>query len=204
VRHRPRRLLALVPLLLVGTAVPAAADTGSHLFTATDLRANHLDRPLGTDDTTPELSWRTTRDQTAYEVQAATSEGRLARPDLWDTGRVTGATTDLDYAGRAIGSRQRVYWRVRVWSGWTPSAWSTPTWFETGLTQQGDWSAGWVANSQWQLGAKPTQPVVVTLPKQSAQYVKLDVTKLGLPLADSPSTPRTAWSPPATPAASPT
>ena len=49
-----------------------------------------------------------------------------------------------------------------------------------------DWSAGWVANSQWQLGTKPAQPVVVTLPKQSAQFVKLDVTKLGLPLAEQP------------------
>jgi alpha-L-rhamnosidase len=187
VRHRSRLLavLSLASLLVAGTAAPA--DAGSHLFTATDLRANHLDHPLGTDDTTPELSWQTAaRDQTAYEVQAATSEQRLSHPDLWDTGRVTGATTDLDYAGRALGSRQRVYWRVRVWSGSLPSAWSTPTWFETGLTKQGDWSAGWVTNSQWKLSTKPTRPVVVTLPPQSARYVKLDVTKLGLPLAEQP------------------
>ncbi|WP_284741424.1 family 78 glycoside hydrolase catalytic domain [Amycolatopsis sp. RTGN1] len=188
-RHRSRRLLALVPLLVLGTATPAGAEPelGNRLFFATDLRANHLDRPLGTDDTTPELSWRTTaRDQTAYEVQAATSEARLAHPDLWDTGRVAGAAADLDYAGRTLGSRQRVYWRVRVWSGTVPSAWSTPSWFETGLTNQNDWSAGWVTNSQWQLGAKPAQPVVVTLPPQTAQFVKLDVTKLGLPLAEQP------------------
>lgn len=189
-RHRSRRLLALAALaslLAAGTAAPAAADPGSRFFTATDLRANHLDRPLGTDDTTPELSWRaTTRDQSAYEIQAATSEARLARPDLWDTGRVTGATTDRDYAGRALGSRQRVYWRVRVWSGPIPSAWSSPSWFETGLTTPKDWSAGWVTHRQWQLSGKPAQPVVVTLPAQTARYVKLDVTKLGLPLAEQP------------------
>ncbi|MGK3207990.1 family 78 glycoside hydrolase catalytic domain [Amycolatopsis sp. MEPSY49] len=187
-RHRPRRLLALAVLVVAattGTAVPAQA--GSPFFAATGLRANHLDRPLGTDDTTPGLSWRTTaRDQTAYEVQAATSEARLARPDLWDTGRVAGATTAVDYAGRALGSRQRVYWRVRVWSGAVPSAWSAPTWFETGLTDQKDWSAGWVANSRWQLGTKPANPVVVTFPSRTARYVKLDVTKLGLPLAEQP------------------
>ncbi|MEU8637812.1 family 78 glycoside hydrolase catalytic domain [Amycolatopsis sp. NPDC048633] len=186
-RHRSRRLLALVPLLVLGIATPAEAGVEGHGFAATDLRANHLDRPLGTDDTTPELSWRTAaRDQTAYEVQAATSEARLARPDLWDTGRVTGAAADLDYAGRALGSRQRVYWRVRVWSGNVPSTWSTPSWFETGLTNQKDWSAGWITNSRWQLSTKPTQPVVVALPPQTAQFVKLDVTKLGLPLAEQP------------------
>jgi alpha-L-rhamnosidase len=177
--------------VIAGAAAPAEAEpeaeAGSRFFAATDLRANHLDRPLGTDDTTPELSWRTTaRDQTAYEVQAATSEARLARPDLWDTGRVAGAATALDYAGRALGSRQRVYWRVRVWSGFLPSAWSAPTWFETGLTSRNDWSAGWVTDSRWQLGAQPAQPVVVTLPSQTARYVKLDVTELGLPLAEQP------------------
>ncbi|UOZ03059.1 family 78 glycoside hydrolase catalytic domain [Amycolatopsis sp. WQ 127309] len=185
-RHRPRRLLtvlSLASLTIAGIAVPAEADRGSR---ATDLRANHLDRPLGTDDTTPELTWRNTGEQTAYEVQAATSEAKLAHPDLWDTGRTEGATTRLDYAGRPLGSRRRVYWRVRTWSGTTPTPWSTPAWFETGLTTQKDWSAGWVTNKNWQLGTKPTQPVVVTLPKQEAQYVKLDVTKLGLPLAEQP------------------
>ncbi|MFI5611442.1 family 78 glycoside hydrolase catalytic domain [Amycolatopsis sp. NPDC051903] len=194
-RYRPRRVLtsrrlltlaSLASLVIAGAAVPAAA-AGSDRFGATGLRSDHLDRPLGTDDTAPALSWQTVaRDQTAYEVQAATSEARLAHPDLWDTGRVAGTTTELRYAGRALGSRQRVYWRVRVWSGRTPSAWSTATWFETGLTEQSDWSAGWVANSQWKLGIKPTRPVVVTLPAQTARYVKLDVTKLGLPLAEQP------------------
>ncbi|SEF19856.1 alpha-L-rhamnosidase [Amycolatopsis pretoriensis] len=186
-RPRSRRLLALAALVVAATAGTAVPAQAGNPFAATGLRANHLDRPLGTDDTTPELSWRTTaRDQTAYEVQAATSEARLARPDLWDTGRVAGTATALDYAGRALGSRQRVHWRVRVWSGPVPSAWSAPGWFETGLTDQKDWSAGWVANSRWQLGAKPAQPVVVTLPSQTARYVKLDVTKLGLPLAEQP------------------
>lgn len=188
-RHRSRRplvLAALTPLLVAGLAAPAAAEAGNPFLAADGLRANHLDRPLGIDDTTPELSWRTARDQTAYEVEAATSEAGLDRPDLWDTGRVAGTSTELDYAGRALGSRQRVHWRVRVWSGHTPSAWSAPTWFETGLTQPADWSAGWVTNSDWQLDGKPAPGVVVPLPSQTARYVKLDVTKLGLPLAEQP------------------
>ncbi|MFG1643213.1 family 78 glycoside hydrolase catalytic domain [Amycolatopsis sp. NPDC049252] len=182
-RHRPLHLAAI--LALATLLVPGTAEAGDH-SAPKDLRANHLQSPLGTDDTTPELSWQNTRDQTAYEVQAATSEARLNHPDLWVTGRVKGTTTGLGYAGRAVTSRQRVYWRVRTWSGTTTSDWSKPNWFETGLTNQKDWSAGWVTNSQWQLGTKPAQPVVVTLPTQNARYVKLDVTKLGPPLAEQP------------------
>ncbi|GHF33520.1 alpha-L-rhamnosidase [Amycolatopsis bartoniae] len=187
IRSRLRPLTAvagLAALLFAGTAVPANA-TG-HLFGVTDLRSAHQDRPLGTDDRTPALSWQTVLlGQTAYQIQAATSEARLAHPDLWDTGRVASQDVSVDYAGKALGSRQRVYWRVRVWSGAIPSAWSAPTWFETGLAQQ-DWSAGWITNSQWQLSTKQPSPVVVPLPAQNARFVKLDVTKLGLPLAEEP------------------
>jgi alpha-L-rhamnosidase len=49
-----------------------------------------------------------------------------------------------------------------------------------------EWSASWVGNADWQLRGKVRQPVVVTLPGQAARYVRVDVTRLGLPLAEQP------------------
>ncbi|WP_020418871.1 family 78 glycoside hydrolase catalytic domain [Amycolatopsis sp. ATCC 39116] len=193
-RSRLRRILIPVTVaaaLVSGVAPPGVAQGG--LVSVTDLRTAHQDRPLGTDDTTPVLSWQNTaqarhREQSAYQIQAATSREALdrGRADLWDTGRVTSTDVEATYAGQPLSSRQRVYWRVRTWSGPAPSAWSEPTWFETGLTDQEDWTAGWITNHDWQLSRKPAQPVVVTLPARTARYVRLDVTKLGLPLAEQP------------------
>ncbi|WP_306211238.1 family 78 glycoside hydrolase catalytic domain [Actinoplanes sp. RD1] len=178
--RRSITVLLTAVLAATGTAVPASAAPPAPTF----LRSDHQDRPLGTDATAPELSWRiATPTQTAYRIQAATSLAKLLRkPDLWDSGRVGSSESETVYRGKPIGSRQRVYWRVRTWSG-AAGGWSAPTWFETGLR---DWSAGWIANKRWQLSTKAAEPVVVDLPARDARYVRLDVTKLGLPLAEQP------------------
>ncbi|GIE95491.1 hypothetical protein Ari01nite_29560 [Paractinoplanes rishiriensis] len=46
--------------------------------------------------------------------------------------------------------------------------------------------AAWIGNEQWQLRDKPARPVVIDLPGQQARFVRLDVTRLGLPLAEHP------------------
>ncbi|GAA1652852.1 family 78 glycoside hydrolase catalytic domain [Actinoplanes couchii] len=48
------------------------------------------------------------------------------------------------------------------------------------------WSAEWITNRDWQLSAKAVQPVIVELPEQTARFVRLDVTRLGIPLAEQP------------------
>ena len=48
------------------------------------------------------------------------------------------------------------------------------------------WTAQWIGNRDWQLGAKAPHPVIVDLPEQTARYVRLDVSRLGLPLAEQP------------------
>ncbi|MEU1304850.1 family 78 glycoside hydrolase catalytic domain [Streptomyces shenzhenensis] len=191
-----------VPLLTAGLtafatvlagAVGADATTAAGALVPTQLRTQHLDRALGIDDTTPSLSWRTAARaadvlQSGYRVQAATSPERLraGRPDLWDSGKVRSATPETTYAGRAVGSRTRVYWRVMLWSqhGARGSAWSAPAVFETGLTRQSDWNADWITHPDWRLGERAAQPVVVSVPRTTARYLRLDVTRLGLPLAE--------------------
>ncbi|MEU8239137.1 family 78 glycoside hydrolase catalytic domain [Actinoplanes missouriensis] len=182
----PRTLLsALTAATLLITLAPTPAQAHTLTGAPTALRTDGKTDPLGTDLAPPQLSWRDTRTgHVAYQIQAATSPAKLAHPDLWDSGRVRGTDFSTRYAGRALTERTRVYWRVRTWTSRTTStAWSAPAWFETGIK---DWKAQWIGNRDWQLSTKPVTPVVVTMPKQTARFVRLDVSKLGLPLAEQP------------------
>jgi alpha-L-rhamnosidase len=119
----------------------------------TDLRCEYLNNPLGIDELRPRLSWilqsaRRAQRQTAYRVLVASDQGRLARDrgDLWDSGPVMSeASTQIVYAGRPLGSRQRCFWKVRVWDqDGRPSAWSPPASWSMGLLSPGDWQAQWI------------------------------------------------------------
>ncbi|MFJ6633633.1 family 78 glycoside hydrolase catalytic domain [Streptomyces sp. NPDC091376] len=182
-------LTALVTV--VPSALPAAASGGDGAR-ATALQTQHLRSALGIDDTTPDLTWQPTGRgrnvlQSAYRVQAATSRDRLehGRPDLWDSGKVRSAAPRTVYAGKALGSRDRVHWRVQLWSGARASEWSDIAVFETGLTRAEDWTAQWITNDAWRLSRHEIEPVVVTLPRTTARHVRLDVTMLGLPLEEA-------------------
>ncbi|MBE8472156.1 family 78 glycoside hydrolase catalytic domain [Streptomyces justiciae] len=111
------------------------------------------DHPLGVDDPAPRLSWRVVHAddgwlQSAYQIRAARTErdldgGRL----LWDSGKVrSAAQTDIAWRGPALGSRERVVWRVRVWGEkGGPTPWSRPASWEMGLLRRADWGdARWI------------------------------------------------------------
>ncbi|MFF1443559.1 family 78 glycoside hydrolase catalytic domain [Streptomyces sp. NPDC058295] len=193
-----RRLALLLPAAVTafvtavsGTVTASAATAGT--LTPGHLRTQHLDEALGIDDITPMLSWQTTAStasvlQSAYRIQAATSAERLrsGRADLWDSGKISSAVPETTYAGRALGSRTRVYWRVMLWSGTgRDSGWSDTAVFETGLTRASDWDADWITHPDWRLSEREIEPVVVELPRTTARYLRLDVTRLGLPLKES-------------------
>src|SRR5437899_684618 len=76
---------------------------------------NRVD-PLGVDETAPRLSWNVPAAagmQYAYQVHASSGA-----TDLWDSGMVISTVASgIVYAGPALRSRQRVTWRVRVWTG---------------------------------------------------------------------------------------
>jgi alpha-L-rhamnosidase len=55
-----------------------------------------------------------------------------------------------------------------------------------GPTAGPEWTARWITNPEWRLSAKPPRPVTVDLPEQTARYIRLDVSRLGLPLAEQP------------------
>jgi alpha-L-rhamnosidase len=114
------------------------AHTTAPTTAPTHLRVEHLDRPLGTGEPAPRLSWRLpvgSTAQSAYEVQV----------DGETTGRVDAdASVLVPWPGPPLGSRRRVTWRVRVWTDSGATGWSAPSTFETGLLDAADWVAQWI------------------------------------------------------------
>ncbi|WP_073946366.1 alpha-L-rhamnosidase [Streptomyces kebangsaanensis] len=167
-----RRLLsttstaALATALTTPVARAAAPDSavaprpsGESLRVSTPT-VEYVRRPLGIDVARPRLSWPLSGDgaQHAYQVRVATSPGRLVRPDVWDSGRVTSRRSVLvPYTGPALKPRTRYHWQVRVWDApGKASEWSAPSWWETGLD---DWSAHWIAAPAALVGAPDLEDV---------------------------------------------
>lgn len=61
------------------------------------------------------------------------------------------------YGGRPAVSRQRCYWKVRVWDKDGQPAESAPAYWETGLLAPADWKASWIDHRP-QRGRHPRGP----------------------------------------------
>ncbi len=143
----PRLLATLLLTGLLGSMNALAA------IQPTNLRCEYKTNPLGIDVTTPRLSWTLASEtpaqvQSSYQILVASSLKLLQADngDLWDSGKVASDdTTFIEYAGKALTSRQACYWKVRVWDGAdTPSPWSAPALWSMGLLAPEDWSAEWI------------------------------------------------------------
>ncbi len=118
------------------------------------LRCEYLENPPAVDTPRPRLFWQLESDergqrQTAWQVLVAGSPRLLRedRADLWDSGRVPGdATTHIEYAGRPLESRERCFWKVRVWDqDGKVSRWSDVATWTMGLLHPEDWRAEWIS-----------------------------------------------------------
>jgi len=124
------------------------------------LECESLITPLGMDAKKPLLSWKlqdtnTGAQQTAYEIQVASSSALLAAgtPDIWDSRRVESRDSiGAGYRGPALTPSKRYFWRVLVWGRdgkrYPPSDIS---WWETGLLQQENWKAKWIGYEEPEL-----------------------------------------------------
>jgi alpha-L-rhamnosidase len=109
--------------------------------------------PLGIDTPRPRLGWILESSgrgkfQSAYQVLVADSPERLRtdQGNLWDSGKVeSGESQSVIYAGRALRSGLRCYWKVRVWDGAKNlSAWSRTAVWESALLDPEEWSGRWI------------------------------------------------------------
>ena len=152
----------LLAACLAACGFAAAAESTVKLQ---NLRCEYLVDPLGIDRTEPRLSWNLVSQergqlQTAYQVLVAASPELLARDqgDLWDSGKVTSdRSIQVEYAGKALASQTRCYWKVRVWDrDGVPTAWSAPAHWSMGLLKPSDWHGKWIGLDG---GDEPPHPV---------------------------------------------
>jgi alpha-L-rhamnosidase len=141
--------------ILLGSGVETAQRNAAAL-TPVNLRCEYAVNPLGIDTPNPRFSWlleSTLRGQvqSAYQILVASSEAKLKSNvgDLWDSGKVASdQNIHVIYSGTALNSRQRLYWKVRVWDrDGEQSTNSAPAFFETGLLHPSDWRAKWITTT---------------------------------------------------------
>jgi hypothetical protein len=168
-------VLAPLSLVTAMATVPASAQDLSYdpgqAVSVVDLNVNgRFGDQLGIGDAEPTLAWRMTSEkvdgnpcfddaasgscaldrQTAYEVEAAASPSKLDAGELiWDTGQVETRDQTVEF-GEELGSRDSVYWRVRVWdTNGHVSPWSATSKFTVGLLDSSDWSAQWIEDPDY-------------------------------------------------------
>lgn len=123
---------------------------------AVDLQCEYHADPIAIGTTMPRFSWKLratepgARDlvQSAYQIQVARADEDFGTAPLWETGKTKGrVTSQIEYAGSALASRDRLKWRVRVWDGADqPSDWSATATVGIGLLEQKDWTALWISS----------------------------------------------------------
>ncbi len=107
--------------------------------------------PIGFYNPKPTFSWQlpiseNVTSQAAYQIVVASSKDLLPdNADLWDSEKQKSAqSTFINYKGKALKSRQKVFWQVRFWNqDNNASAWSSVNHFELGLLNNSDWKAKW-------------------------------------------------------------
>jgi len=144
--------LSLFPGFLLAPCLSVAAPMET---AATALHVESRTNPTGLDELHPALSWMMTSErrgevQTAYQVLVASTPELLAsdKGDLWDSGKFASAeTTHVEYAGQTLTTRERCFWKVRIWDrDGKPSAWSQPAVWTMGLLNPADWKAQWISD----------------------------------------------------------
>jgi alpha-L-rhamnosidase len=142
-------------LLLTASPMLAFAQHERRSIKSSSLRCEYLVSPLAIDNREPRLSWTIESNvrgakQSGYQIIVASSVAGLAedKGDLWDTGKVSSSQTiQIAYHGEQLGSRQRCFWKVRVWDqNDRRSAWSKPEQWTMGLMEPTDWSAQWAGD----------------------------------------------------------
>ena len=91
--------------------------------------------------------------QSAYQITITDAHPKEGGGFLiWDSGKILSSkSAGIVYKGPLLKSRQRYYWKVRVWNSSGQSAVSDGSdYFEMGLLKQEDWEADWIGmTSTW-------------------------------------------------------
>ena len=131
-----------------------------------ELSCQYRTNPLAVEAQEPVLSWKlksqaNRQHQTAYQILVASSVNLLNTndADLWNSGKISsGQSVAVQYGGKALKSRERYYWKVKIWNAADePSPWSAIAYWEMALNTD-DWKANWIRHPDFLdtlLEAKP-------------------------------------------------
>ncbi len=158
-----KRIQIWVKLLTVALIFSSFAVNGAVTTGVTNLVCEYHTNPLGIDILKPRLSWKIISSennvlQSAYEIKVTdnTANGKV----IWNTGKVNSdQSVNVVYEGPQLGSKQRVYWQVRVWdNNGKVSKWSEPAFWEMGILKPEQWMANWITmeNEVKLDGSKPS------------------------------------------------
>lgn len=120
-----------------------------------NLQCEYQTAPLGIDVEQPRFIWqvndsRRGAGQRAYHILVATDREILDQNngDVWNSQKVESDRSALvPYQGADLKSGTRYFWKVRTWSkDGKASPFSEIAWFETGLLNDLDWQADWIAS----------------------------------------------------------
>jgi len=109
------------------------------------------------DEPHPRLSWSlrsaaADQYQSAYRILISTSKQALekAQGDWWDSGKITDSENiNIIPGGKPLEPFTRYYWKVMVWDQHgRATAWSTPSWFETGMLRESNWKGKWIGDGK--------------------------------------------------------
>lgn len=136
------------------------------------------------------LQWRLTSDvrgqkQNTYRILVASTPELLAQDpgDLWDSGKVASEeTSQINYAGSALASRQRCFWKVMTWDKTgAPSSWSPVASWSMGLLSRSDWQSAWISDPVLASPAnRPIRPIncyqsELAASSDAAKWIVLDL-----------------------------
>ena len=141
-------LLILFSIIISGPKKKISSD-----LLVTQLKCNNLVNPLGTDNK-PFFSWiveskKKNQRQTAYRIIISSDLKKInsGEGDILDSGKtISDQSLWIRYNGKELTPGEKYFWRVQIWDdNNSPSAWSEPAFFVTGLFNEKDWNgAKWI------------------------------------------------------------
>lgn len=137
-------LLTAIALLFSKPSVSNVEVTRLRVETKTD--------PVTLDVPNPRLSWEISSEkrnvrQKFYRIIVASSIEKLnaGEGDLWDSGKIRSKNSiQVPYEGKTLISRQKCFWKVRVWCGKNGDNWSEQASWQMGLLKEENWKAKWI------------------------------------------------------------
>lgn len=175
---RQIRIIALWMVLSV--SLMAHADVS-----VTSMRVCGLDSPLGIDDV-PVFSWHTQSDrrgfkQKSYEITVLDADGNV----VWNTGAVESSSqNNIRYEGIPLASCSAYRWTVEVTGEDGSKSSLASSTFETAFLDPAEWRAEWIGVRS---DSVKSRYEIVFDTSFTARYIKIDVTRLGVPVSTEPS-----------------